>query len=45
MCGAAKVAEEMKSVFSLINKAFRLLLTAPVTVAKDERTVQIKNKR
>ena len=31
--GAAKVAEKMKSVFPLINKAFRLVLTAPVTVA------------
>mgnify|MGYP002803950254 CR=1 FL=1 len=28
----------MKSVFPLINKAFRLVLPAPVTVAKDERT-------
>ena len=37
ICGAAKVAEEMKSVFPLINKGFRLVLTAPVTVAKDER--------
>ena len=36
--GAAKIAEEQKSVFPLTNKAFRLALTAPVTVAKDERT-------
>ena len=28
ICGAAKVAEEMKSVFPLIKKAFRLVLTA-----------------
>ena len=35
---AAKKAEGMKSVFPLTNKAFRLALTAPVTVAKDERT-------
>ncbi len=36
--GAAKKAEEMKSVFPLTNRAYRLVLTAPVTVAKDERT-------
>jgi hypothetical protein len=35
---AAKKAEEMKLVFPLTNRAFRLVLTAPVTVAKDERT-------
>jgi protein-tyrosine-phosphatase len=35
---AAKKAEGMKSVFPLTNKAFRSALTAPVTVAKDERT-------
>ena len=36
--GAAKKAEEMKSVFPMTNRAYRLVLTAPVTVAKDERT-------
>ena len=35
---AAKKAEEMKLVFPLTNRAFRLVLTAPVTVVKDERT-------
>ena len=35
---AAKKAEEMKSVFPMTNRAYRLVLTAPVTVAKDERT-------
>ena len=35
---AAKIAEVQKSVSPLTNKAFRLALTAPVTVAKDERT-------
>ena len=35
---AAKIAEQQKSVFPLTNRAFRLALTAPVTVAKDERT-------
>ena len=35
---APKIAEERKSVFPLANKAYRLALTAPVTVAKDERT-------
>ena len=35
---AANFSEEYKSAFPLTNKAFRLLLTAPVTVAKDERT-------
>ena len=34
----AKKAEEMKSVFPWTNRAFRLVLTAPVTVAKDEQT-------
>jgi hypothetical protein len=33
-----KKAEEMKLVFPLTNRAFRLVLTAPVTVAKDEQT-------
>ena len=28
----------MENGFPLTNKAFRLLMTAPVTVAKDERT-------
>ena len=36
--GAAKKAKEMKSVFPLTNRAYHLVLTAPVTVAKDERT-------
>ena len=36
--GAAKKAEEMKSVFQMTNRTYRLVLTAPVTVAKDERT-------
>ena len=36
--GAAKKAQEMKSVFPLTNRAYRIVLTAPVTVAKDERT-------
>lgn len=35
---AARIAEEQKSVFPLANKAYRLALSAPVTVAKDERT-------
>ncbi len=35
---AAKIAEKQKSVFPLVNKAYRLALIAPVTVAKDERT-------
>ena len=35
---AAKIAEVQKSVSPLTNKAFRLALTAPVTVAKGERT-------
>ena len=34
---AAKFTEEQKSVFPLISQAYRLALTAPVTVAKDER--------
>jgi D-ribose pyranose/furanose isomerase RbsD len=35
---AAKFSEDCKSAFPLTNKAFRLIMTAPVTVAKDERT-------
>ena len=34
----ATFAEEMKSAFPLTCKAYQLLLTIPVTVAKDERT-------
>ncbi|CAB4017816.1 RNA-directed DNA polymerase from mobile element jockey, partial [Paramuricea clavata] len=34
----ARIAEKQKSVFSLTNKAYLLALTAPVTVAEDERT-------
>jgi hypothetical protein len=34
---AVRIAEKQKSVFPLANKAYRLALTAPVTVAKDER--------
>ncbi len=34
----AKLSEDFKSAFPLTNKAYRLLLMAPVTVAKDERT-------
>ena len=34
---AGRIAEQ-KSVFTLTNKAYRLALTAPVTVAKDKRT-------
>ena len=34
---AAIFSEEMKGTFPLTNRAYRLLLTAPVTVAKDER--------
>ena len=34
---AAIFSEEMKGTVSLTNRAYRLLLTAPVTVAKDER--------
>ena len=30
--------QKFKSAFPLINKSYRLLLTAPVTVAKDERS-------
>ena len=33
---AALFSEEMKGTFPLTNRAHRLLLTAPVTVAKDE---------
>ena len=35
---AAKFLEVCKSAFSLTNRAFRLLMTAPVTVARDDRT-------
>ena len=35
---AANFSEERKSIFPLTNKCYRLLMTAPVTVAKDERT-------
>ena len=35
---AAKFSEVCKSAFPLTNRAFRLLMTAPVTVARDERT-------
>lgn len=51
---AANKAEEMKSVFPLTNRACRLVLTAPVTVAKMrellvskncQKPVQIKNQR
>ena len=38
MAEAASFAEERKNIFPLTNKAYRLLLTAPFTVAKDERT-------
>ena len=34
---AAIFSEEMNGTFPLVNRAYRLLLTAPVTVAKDER--------
>ena len=34
----SKLSEVFKSAFPLTNKAYRLLMTAPVTVAKDERT-------
>ena len=33
----AKFSSKFKSAFPLANNAYRLLLTAPVTVAKDER--------
>ena len=35
---AAKFSEVCESAFPLTNRAFRLLMTAPVTVARDERT-------
>ena len=35
---AANFSEVCKSAFPLTNRAFRLLMTAPVTVAQDERT-------
>ena len=38
LADAASFSEEWKTAFPLTNKAFRLLMTAPVTVAKDERT-------
>ncbi len=38
LANAAVFSEGLKSAFPLTNKAFRLLITAPVTVAKDERT-------
>ena len=34
----AEFLEERKSIFPLTNHCYRLLLTIPVTVAKDERT-------
>ena len=34
----AKFSSKFKSAFPLTNNAYRLLLTAPVTVAKDERS-------
>ena len=34
----SKLSEVFKTAFSLTNKAYRLLVTAPVRVAKDERT-------
>ena len=34
----SKLSEVFKSAFPLTNKAYRLLMMAPVTVAKDERT-------
>ena len=34
----AKFSSKLKSAFPLTNNAYRLLLTAPVTVAKDERS-------
>ena len=33
----SKLSEVFKSAFPLTNKAYRLPMTAPVTVAKDER--------
>ena len=35
---AARFSEERKRIFPLSNRCYRLLMTAPVTVAKDERT-------
>ena len=35
---AAKLCEHQKLVFPLSNNAYRLVLTVPITVAKDERT-------
>ena len=34
----AKFSSKFKSAFPLTNNAYRLLLTAPITVAKDERS-------
>ena len=34
---AARIAQHPKSIFPLTNRAYRLALTAPVTLAKDER--------
>ena len=34
----ARFSEERKRIFSLSNRSYGLLMTAPVTVAKDERT-------
>lgn len=38
MAEAAQSAYDHKSIFPLTTRAYRLALTAPVTVAKDERT-------
>ena len=35
---AARYSEETKRIFPLSDRCYRLLMTAPVTVAKDERT-------
>ena len=37
LASAAKLCEQQKLVFPLSNKAYRLALKVPVTVAKDER--------
>lgn len=39
MADAAAEAEKIKRVFPLTNRVYRLALTAPVTVATNERTL------
>ena len=38
VANAANYSEERKTIFPLTNRFYRILMTAPITVAKDERT-------